>query len=94
MAHVVGQMIARAEQCDADRPTGIGKSPGSHKSIATVVAGPAENDHRPLGPAQCDLACDGSACVPHQLRDSIAGSDREAISFSRLANIQQRCLAI
>jgi hypothetical protein len=91
---LAGQMIARAEQGDANGPAGFDEMPGGDEAVAAVVSGSAQNDDGPHLPAPPDLACDGPTGVLHHIDGWHAGGYRQTIGFSHLANAKQRHLAV
>ena len=87
-------MVARAEQGNADGPAGFGKVPGSHETVAAIVAGSTQHGDRTRWPALPNLARDGPAGILHQFGSRRTGGHRQTIGFAHPTDIEQRGLEV
>ena len=82
------EMVAGAEQGDANRPASFGKMPGRNEAVAAIVTGSAQHDYRTRRPALLNFVGDSAAGIFHQFDDRFAGGHSQAVGFAHPADIE------
>ena len=83
------QPVAGAQQGYPHRPTRTGEPPGDDEAVTAVVAGTAEDDDRPRGPALLDRVGDSGACVIHQLDARGARGNSQTVGLANAVKVER-----
>ena len=94
MRGVFGEIPSRRKQRnDRDRPAGSGKITRCDKTVATVVAGDAQNGDRASGPMRTHRIADRAAGRFHEINPTRPPFFRELVGLVRLTRCEEGGLA-